>query len=480
MSSPTPAVPAMPDYAPGEGRAHDPLAVAVANASLLGVGYLMLRRRWLAFAAAAVTVVLVARLAATASASYEIAVVLWWVVMVAHGWFLARGSTGPRSPVRSRRVTAFAVTVPVLLLVGLVRFDASRIEDSVDEARKDGDCTEVSDAQDRVWFAHRIADAPSAARGDEAVEDCDRLDRARGQLAAGLTGDTDALERGFDTLASVLAEPGNEKTVETTLNGFLDGLPTGDPCDTVTVTDWLRDRKESDDVLDRSLATADRVAPAALAGCGDDLMANSSWELARTRYEQLLADYPDNDLADKARQQVTQATRHIELDNVNSLLATDGGGQPEYCSNPARYSGAKARGKGTNRALYYTSDEYGTDYSEQLPSSWKADGVGNAVLVVCMGEADYGSSVDTCPYEGASAGSTVYVTFYKIEIPVKVYEIRTGKLVSDRKIQIDGSSCPGSITYYTSGSLDTGPPSSQYVDESKSDVRDAFRPLIVR
>ncbi|MCT9084635.1 hypothetical protein, partial [Streptomyces fulvoviolaceus] len=66
-----------------------------------------------------------------------------------------------------------------------------------------------------------------------------------------------------------------------------------------------------------------------------------------------------------------------------------------------------------------------------------------------------------------------YVTFYKIAVPVKVYELRTGKLVAKRTIQIDGTSCPASI--YT-----TADATSEYVTESKSDVRSAFKPLVVR
>lgn len=476
MSDPTsavPAMPAMPNSVPDAVRAQDPIAVAVGNASLLGVGYLMLRRRRLALAAVAVTVVLVSRVVATASSSYEVAVLLWWAAVVAHGWFLARRSAG-RGAVRSRRLVALGITLPVLLAVGLLRFDASRIGQSVTEARESGDCAQVLSAQDRVWFGHRVADAPLSARGDETVRACERLDIAGAELAAALTGDTDALKDGFGILASVLAEPGNDKTVETTLNGFLGSLPAKDPCDTVTVTDWLRDRKQSSDLLDRSADTAERTAPAALVGCGDDLMANDSWESARTHYKQLLDQYPDDDLADQARTGARKATLSIELANVRGLLAGDSGAQPAYCSSPAKYSGAKPMGKGTNRAMFYAYDEYNTDFSKQFPGSWKAGDAADAVLVVCMGQQTYGSSVETCSYyKSGSSGAVSNVTFHKIAVPVRVYELRTGKLVAKRTIQINGSSCPGSI-YASADST------SEYVSESKSDVRSAFKPLVVR
>ncbi|WP_328748957.1 hypothetical protein OHT57_26265 [Streptomyces sp. NBC_00285] len=475
MSDPTYALPTMPSSAPDEPRAPDPMAVALGNASLLGVGYLMLRRRGLALAAVAGTTVLVWRLVTTTSPSYEVALLGWWAAVVAHGWFLARGGGGSRGAVRRQRLVALGITLPVLLAVGLLRFDASRIGRSVTEARESGDCARVSDAQDRVWFGPRLADAPLTARGDEAVAACDRLRTAGAELSTALTGDTEALTEGFDTLASVLAEDGNEKTAEATLNGFLGGLPAKDPCDTATVTDWLRDRKWSHDLLERTADAAGRTEPAALVGCGDDLLADGDWEEARTDYDRLLSRYPGSGLADRARKGARKATLSIELANVRGLLHSETGTQPEYCSNPAQYSGAKPMGKGTNPALFYTSDQYGTtsDYPKRFPGSWKAGDATDAVLVVCMGEGASGDSVETCPYRSESTDNVGYVSFHKIEIPVKVYELRTGRLVANRKIQISGTSCPATI--YTAETT-----VSVYVDPSKSDVRSAFRPLVVR
>lgn len=481
MNDPTHTAPAMPNSVPDEGRAHDPLAVALGNASLLGVGYLMLRRRRLAVAAVVVTVGLVSLVVSTAEASYEVAVVVWWVAGVVHGWYLARGGRGDVAPghgsVRGRRLVALCVTLPVLLAVGLLRFDASRIGQGVSDARERGDCAGVLSAQDRVWFGHRIADAPLTARGDDVVRACDRLRTARTELATALSGDTDALKEGFGILASVLAQPGNDRTVETALSGFLGGLPAKDPCDTVALTDWLRDRKRSHDVLDRSADTAQRTAPDALVGCGDDLMARESWESARTHYEQLLDRYPDDGLADRARKGARKATLSIELADVRRLLAGGTDTQLEYCSHPAKYSGARPMGKGTNRALFYGPDEYSivSDYPRQFPGSWKAGDAADAVLVVCMGEDAYGPSVETCPYRSESSGALSYVSFHEIEMPVKVYELRTGKVVTQRKVRISGTSCPSTV-YAEEGSG----PGPMYVDASKSDVRAAFRPLVVR
>jgi hypothetical protein len=92
MDSPTYAV---PEPAPPGDRVHDPLAVALGNASLLGVGYLMLERRKLAVAAGAVTVVLVSALVSVARSWCEVVVLLWWAAVIVHGWFLAGGRQEP-------------------------------------------------------------------------------------------------------------------------------------------------------------------------------------------------------------------------------------------------------------------------------------------------------------------------------------------------------------------------------------------------
>ncbi|MCT2589548.1 hypothetical protein LHJ74_06355 [Streptomyces sp. N2-109] len=69
------------------------------------------------------------------------------------------------------------------------------------------------------------------------------------------------------------------------------------------------------------------------------------------------------------------------------------------------------------------------------------------------------------------------MTFHRIKIPVKVYEPRTGELLTTGTVQISGTSCPSKLFSIDHGD---GPPSDRYVDNSKSDVGDAFRPLIKR
>jgi hypothetical protein len=63
-------------------------------------------------------------------------------------------------------------------------------------------------------------------------------------------------------------------------------------------------------------------------------------------------------------------------------------------------------------------------------------------------------------------------------IPLKVYELRTAKLVAETSVEIGGASCPQrlSYTYYMT---DLGPPSEVYVEASDADVHAAFRSLII-
>lgn len=461
----------MPRPVPRE-RPADPVAVAAGNASLLGVGYFLLGRRGLAYATGLVTAVLLGvQVAVAHSGRIELVVVGWWLVLIGHGYLLARRRPVPLWAPK-RRLLAFGVAVPVLLLVGLLRFDAGR---TVTEAQGSENCTQATAALDRVWWAHRVADAPAMARGDRTVEACRRLRTADAALTAGLTGYTGELRAGFDSLASVLAElPGHETMVGAVLDGFLAQLPTPDPCVTVTVTNWLRNRPSGPAVLDRAAAAVARTAPAALARCGDKLMVAEKWTDARARYWQLIAEYPKDPLVAGARDGARRATLPIELAHVRGLLSGSGGG---YCAKPAKYSGAAAYGKGTNRAMFLGNDEY----TNKLPASWKTNDAARAVVVVCAEEKKYGTAVRTCPYENSKTirGFPAQVTFHKIGIPVRVYELRTGKLVANRTLQISGGSCPR-LLRYTTYITDLGPPSQVYVSASTGNVRAAFRPLVVR
>ena len=474
-----------PDATPAYGfprprvrKPADPLAVAAGNASLLGVGYFLLGRVVLGVVAVlGTTLLLVAHLAGWPTLWFEFVILGWWVAVVAHGWFLARRAPRAR-PARTQRIVGIAAAVVVLLAFGLLRFDAAGIDSDAAAARADGDCAKALAATDRVWLGNRLANAPLAERADDTVAACGELRTAGEQLDRGLSGDTEALDAGFGRLRAVLADhPGHEEMVKSTMNRFLGGLPTDDPCRTTAITDWLKDERPGG-VLRAASDVVPGVAPSAIVECADGFMAASDWQNGRRYYQQLLDEYPDHDLAPKAQQGVVKATQAIELANVRGLLATAGTGeQPAYCSSPAPYSGAKPYRPGKpNRSLLYGN----TIQTGKIPAAWRAKDAADAVVVICADVSHHGAAVQTCPYVPDSRPNYVtYVTFHKIAIPLKLYEVRTGKLVRQVTLQINGASCPAVVEYTRYGGFDPGPPSQMYVSASVANVRAAFRPLMV-
>ncbi|TCC48713.1 hypothetical protein E0H75_19225 [Kribbella capetownensis] len=89
------------------------------------------------------------------------------------------------------------------------------------------------------------------------------------------------------------------------------------------------------------------------------------------------------------------------------------------------------------------------DYTTKLPGSWKTTDPTVASLVVCADDPDYGTAVRTCPYTPVKNPSAfpTDVTFHKIAIPVKAYELRTGWLVARTTLQINSSSCPRTLHF---------------------------------
>ncbi|GIL26268.1 hypothetical protein [Actinocatenispora comari] len=472
--------PAPPARPPAPPRHHDRLAAALGNASLLGVGYVLLRRRGLAVLADLITLVLLLlAVGAFRTVWFEIVLGGWWLALIAHGWYLGGGSA-PRTGRWRQRVTALCFALPVLLGLAYLRFDAQTIDDALMAARRDGDCAAARAALHRIGFGDALTDAPLTVRADDTRSACRRVTAASVALRRGLrSADTDALAKGFDGLAGVLHElPGHDKVVDRALTAFLAGLPTHDACRTADITDWLRARKRDHTLLDRSATVVPRAAPAALLGCGDSLMSDGKWAPAKKRYRQLLSQYPDDPRTGQARAGITKADKKIELDHIDSLLSgSTANGWPEYCTGPEKYPDATRSRHGTNRVMFFGGD----DYTGKLPASWQTDDTTRAALIACVGDEKRGSATRTCPYEShAHPGSPLYVTFYKIALPVQVYELRTGRKVADRTIQIGGSSCPSVLSYTTTEPYyDSDPSSKQSVDPSDSDIRAAFRPLVV-
>jgi hypothetical protein len=456
-------------------RSHDPLAVALANASLFGGGYLMLGRGQLAVVVTLITAELLIIFASVAQTLwFGIVVLLWWVAVIAHGWYLAGGRPrrGRIWPNRSGRqgTIALASVLPVLLAFGLLRLDVARIEGDAAAARRANDCPRAAAAVDRVTPAHRMVAVAPAADGEDMVKTCALVRIAAGDLNAGLTGDTVALNNGFRQLSTVLAEPpGYENLVQGTLDRFLHGLPTKAPCTTVKITAWLAARPPGGNGLDRAAQAVPRLEPAALVGCGDKLLASGDWQNARKSYQQLLDKYPADSRAAKARAGIRRANAKITearlrreqqaaLANLRNRLNAPGSGLPAYCSAPLAYAAAPSGGP--NRALIVGD----TEYAYKLPTGWVTGDVANATRVLCVGERQLGASVETCAYLGGGN-----VTFHRVALPVRVYEVRTGRLVTDTRVEISGTSCPSFIY---------GSDTTRYVSPSDSQVQDAFRPLI--
>lgn len=466
---------------PGSATPPDPLAVAVGNGSLLGLGYLLLGRRGTAVATAVVTLGLVAVLAvAFRSVWMELVLVGWWAAMILHGWLLARGQVRPAADgrVRRQRLLAFGVAVPVLLVIGLLRWDAGRVDADLSEARDQGDCAAAREAVDRVWFGHRLGDAPVTAQADATADACDRIETAETNLNNALSPPVDdwSLGQGFHNLELVLTEqPGHERMVDAALDGFLKRLPLKDACETVAITDELRKQGDRDDELDRAADVVPDVAPPALVKCGAALTSSHMFDDARARYQQLLDEYPRHRLAARA----TQGILGVELTELRTLGSS-------YCHSPMAYRGAPPYRRGVNRALIHGDDTYVT----KLPAWWRTTDEADAALIVCIGPEELGPAVETCFYERkpgelrpallpGQVDPGNEVTFHKVRISVQAFELRTGKRVVNTKVTIGGASCPRVLRYETYFD-DFGPSDQQYVAPSTADIRAAFTGVFTR
>jgi hypothetical protein len=376
--------------------------------------------------------------------------------------------------VRAQRVTAFAVTLPILLVIGMLRFTAARIGGDVAAAREAGDCAGVTATVQKYWFGHRVADAPRTARDENDVDYCARIDVARSRLETVLTGgDTKELAFGFGILGSVLKEPGQEQTVATALDEFLTSLPKNEACANVQIAAWLRTRTPDHTSLDRSRVVAPQIEPNALLGCADKRAGGQQWVEARGLYQQLVDRYPKAKQTVRARAGVQKANLSIELGNVRSLVADEG-----YCSKPARYSGAAPYRHGLNRALFLGDAD---EYTDKLPSQWQTTDPYRATLIVCAETPTEGTPVRTCPYTSHEHPGSfpVDVTFHKIAIPLKAYELRTGRLVASTTLQIDGTACPRSFAFESYVEYVDYVPSTQDVITTNATIQAAFKPVVV-
>ncbi|MFF6881238.1 hypothetical protein ACFY9S_38985 [Streptomyces sp. NPDC012474] len=150
-------------------------------------------------------------------------------------------------------------------------------------------------------------------------------------------------------------------------------------------------------------------------------------------------------------------------------------GGATVAARPAKCSGAPPYRKGSGRALFLGDSEY----TGRLPGFWRTGDPAKAGLVVCADEAENGAAVQTCSYEDKKSRYLLHqVTFHKVRIPLRIYELRTGKRLDPRSVEAGGSNCP-SMLRYEYHMYDLGP-GDQFVSTSKSGVRNAFRPVFGR
>ncbi|WP_371403049.1 hypothetical protein OHA10_34795 [Kribbella sp. NBC_00662] len=460
-------------------RPHDPLAVALGNASFLGLGYFLIRRVLLGVLGLVGTAILVVLLCSQRKTGYEFALLGWGVLQIVHGWFLARRERLQAASL-TKRLVAGGVAIVVLGGVAFERYDAQRIDKQAVAAREAGDCGGVRAAQAKYGPGHRIGDAPRTVRVEGDVAACDRIDVSADTLTtATALIDVPRMKTGFDQLSAVAADPNQQQTVGRAVDQFVARFPLKDSCASLEVTNWLRTRKPVGNVLDRPNALVPKIEPNALLGCADAQAAKSDWVNARSMYQLLVSRYPRAKQAVRARSgvqnanyQILQAKVRAELARVRNLVSSGG-----YCSTPRKYSPAPRLRGGVNRAVFSGASEY----TSKLPSQWKGTTADNSALVVCAGEETQGTAVRTCRYTPfiGSGGSDTWVTFYKIQVPVRVYELRTGRLIRTSKLQISGSVCPATITYTTYNGVGF-PDTEQDVKPTAATIRAAFQPLVVR
>jgi tetratricopeptide (TPR) repeat protein len=457
----------------------DPSAAVLGNASLLGAGYLLLGRLGLAVVSVAVTAALLAAIELSEQPAWFWRVVLglWWAFQIGHVWRLANGRTrlaspppqaplravgeGVRTSVPTQRF--FAVTALVLVLVPAlaVRADASRIEQTAADSHGADDCAAADAVAAALTVGHRLANGLPAARTETVRDACAKVAQAEDDLTEASTPVGVATE--FDLLQDALDEaPQLQDEVDGLLDRFVASLAERDSCETLRIADWLAHRS-ADGPLGRAAEAVPEFTPDALLGCGQAQFYQGMREGARDLYERLLEEYPDDPRVTEAESRIDAIDAEIELEELVSLTTGVAGGTPPYCDRQAPYRGAAPYDGSAPQATMLFGDPKGV---ESLPASWLTTDPAEAVLIICAEYAGTGAYVESCEYEG---GYTV--DFHKQQIDLRLFEVRTGELVDERSIELDGS-CPYFLSYY--GSV----PETETVFVSESSYRDAYRPVI--
>ncbi|MBB5998986.1 hypothetical protein [Streptomonospora salina] len=479
------------------------------NATLLGVGYLLLRRPRLAALALAVSAGLLTLTALyPAFLVWRFLLVAWWLTLVIHTWRTAppapREPPEPRSrwnPLWRRRVLLAACLL--LVAFGWLRFDTWTVVHYAEDAHAAGECDRAVDSLWSIGPIHGAAYGSAAERGEAERTACERLLTAldAGDAATAATklgaylerpdarwdgagpkraeflldvamqndgeefrGDDDpalaATEAAFTQLSDTLQDtPGQSGRVRAVTESFIASLAETPPCKAKAIDNWMLDQDWQNPELAEPVASeADRV-PGRMFDCAESFGVTDP-DAAGAAYQAYLKAYPEHESA---------------ADAAEALLSDE-----QYCEHPAAYPGAPAyKGDGPHAMQTFGIDaaQYG------FPDSWQADGAAETVLVTCVEGPERGSRQETCYYSAGADQPLVTqqgnaeVDFFASEFSVTAYSLRTGKPVNDYSEEI-GDPCPPVLEYESSTYLDLGPPSDYDSDYSDADVRGIFDRLM--
>ncbi len=488
---PVPQLPAPPR------RATDPIVAVACNATMLGIGYMLMRRPILAALALTGTGFLLWSAAVqTENPLWRVLLPVWGLAMILHAWWLARRTRTERlvdlaEPDPARRSLIFGITTAslVLLTVAWFRLDAWWIVHDAETAQAEGDCERATSALEGLDAVHRVAFGPITLRGEEELEACDLLltaldeapaeavgaledymdhpgalwdgagpKRAEFLLATAMAADDPELptvEDAFGQLSATLEQhPGQSETVRATVEGFMADLTGLSPCKGYKVDFWLASQSWDEPELTEPVAAASDQVPVRMLGCAQDRTATGDTVGAGILFREFLTGYPDHELAGEA---------------ATGIL--DSGA---YCDNPVAYRNAPEYGGAAPHPMRLLgASPEGRDF----PASWLAATADDTALVVCA-ESEVGEFQESCQYRSPSGG-TFWGVFYAHKFTIKAYEFKTGKLVEDYTREI-GNPCPNELdgtynTIYLYSSDTMLMMASEYTD---ADFREMFADLV--
>lgn len=489
-------------------RPVDPVAAIVGNATALGLGYMLMGRVRLALAAIAGTAFLLLPLAADpGNLAWRYGFGAWWVLMCFHAWHLTRRTEAALLEGRRKRMRLIATGAAGFVLLAVVGFhlDAWRTVRGAEADHAEGDCASAVETLEGLDAVDRITNGPIIIEGEEQLEACRLLNRARaeGLLTGASTmedylahpaalwdgagperaamlfdvargGDpAEPLEAGFAQLTDTLAaDPGQSDRVRGTVEQLMADLDADTaPCEAVAVDDWIAGKTWNAPEITEPIAAAADAVPLRLLGCARSQAAHEKLLDAQAAYQRFLAEYPDHAEAATASDEAYEVDSRIEFDNVSTLLAAD-----EYCQAPAPWRGAPAySGSGPHPMWMIGLD--GSAYG--MSDSWLSDSFEETEIVTCVDGPKQGRHLDTCYYENPiSEYFPSQVDFYATRFDVKVFELRTGEQVDSYTVQFEGDPCPEVLEYTSISGIDFAPPPSE-VDAEVSDaqVRSVFERL---